>query len=246
MKQPEMNKTKYFRVVTTEREESADLYLYGYIGQDFWYDDEMKDQNLTDIDVVQKIKELERKYSRINVRINSPGGSVYHGDPIITALRSSTAEVHTYVDGMAASMAADIWIAGKVRHMSANSKLMIHSTSSFCWGTAKDMLDAADMLDKFDDAAIAAFSSATDMSEEEIRLKFYDYRDHWLTANEVKDLGLIESVESYESPSNIDDVERMSYAELLLKSITSDKKQDTSSACDDVEIENEIFILINQ
>jgi len=216
--------TNYFRIVAQERGDQADLYLYGYIGQDFWWDEDLQEENLTDLAVVRKIKELEQKYNRINVRINSPGGSVFHGDPIITALRSSTAEIHTYVDGMAASMAADIWLVGKVRHMALNSKLMIHSTSSSCWGTALDMMETAEMLEKFDEVAIATFAHVTNMSEEEVRERFYDYRDHWVTAKEAQEIGLIEEIESYELADTPSDAERMSYAQLV-RSFTQEKTE---------------------
>jgi len=102
---------KYFRIAATEADKStAEIYLYGYIGQEKWWDDDPTEA-LTDLEVVRAIRDLEQEYSRINVRINSPGGSVMHGDPIITALRNSKAEIHTYNDGMAASMAFDIWLA---------------------------------------------------------------------------------------------------------------------------------------
>jgi ATP-dependent Clp protease, protease subunit len=211
-KQP---RTDYFKVVATESTDSADLYIYGYIGQDYWWDDDLNEESLTDLAVVRKIKELEAKYSRINIRINSPGGSVFHGDPIISAMRNSPAEIHTYIDGMAASMAADIWAVGKVRHMNMNSKLMIHATSTIAFGTALEMMEAAEMLEKFDQVAIATFASVTSMTEEDIRTKFYDYRDHWVTAPEAVEMGLIEKVEDYSAEEITQDVERMSYSQLI-------------------------------
>lgn len=239
-------KPNYFRVVTEERQDSADMYLYGYIGQDLWWDEDSKEESLTDLEVVRSIKDLEKKYDRINVRINSPGGSVFHGDPIITALRSSTAEIHTYIDGIAGSMAADIWVIGKVRHMSSNSKLMIHSTSSLCWGTAKDMAESAKMLETFDNAAISTFSAATGMSEEDVRERFYDYRDHWVTASEAKELGLIDVIDTYEVSTTVDNPEKISYMELLRQSASEPKENRNVNLIDDVEIETDFFIMNNQ
>lgn len=233
----------YFRIVSEEKEGGADLYLYGFIGQDLWYDEDRSEEALTDLEVVRKIKELEKRHDVINIRINSPGGSVYHGDPIITAIRDSKAEIHTYVDGMAASMAADIWIAGHVRHMSSNSKLMIHSTSSLCWGTARDMLDMAEMLEKFDNAAISVFSDAVGMDEEEVRSRFYDYRDHWFTAKEAQELGLIEKVEDYQMSENFDQSEKMSYKDFLKKFHAQKRDYVEPVQTDDTFLENEIFQL---
>lgn len=209
------NNPTYFRVLTSEKNQSeADLYLYGYIGQEKWFDDD-NTEAITDIAVVKAIKDLEKNYSRINIRINSPGGSVMHGDPIIAAMRQSRAEIHTYNDGMAASMAADIWMAGKVRHMSTHSKMMIHATSGIAFGTAEDMLSAAAMLEKFDQTSIASMALATGMKEEEIRRKFYDYKDHWITAKEAVTYGFISEVEDYAATSPIAEPEKMNFRQLL-------------------------------
>jgi ATP-dependent Clp endopeptidase proteolytic subunit ClpP len=207
-------KDKYFRVVTGERDGEAEVFLYGFIGQDFWWDEDMKKESITDISFIQSFRELEKEYKRINIRINSPGGSVMHGDPIIAAIRNSKAEVHTFVDGTAASMAADIWMAGHQRHMGVNSKLMIHSTWSVAIGNAKDMRASADQLDKFDESAIATFSKATGWSEDDTKDRFYNHEDHWLTAKDVAELGLIERVEDYQT-DNQDEKEKKSHIEAL-------------------------------
>jgi ATP-dependent Clp endopeptidase proteolytic subunit ClpP len=208
---------KYFRAYYDKEGNTGELYLYGYIGQkaDPFYGED-PEEDITDKAVVKAIRELEKQTGRINIRINSPGGSVMHGDPIITAIRNSKAEIHTYVDGIAASMAFDIWAAAKNRHASINSKLMIHATGGFAFGTAKDMRAAADMLDKFDQSAISTFADATGMSEEEIKKEFYeDYADHWLTAKDALEMGLIAEIENYETALPVQNPEKYSYRELL-------------------------------
>lgn len=205
----------YFQVVAEEGETSADILLYGYIGQDFWWNEERKQERITDLSFVRKLRELESRYDRINIRINSPGGSVYHGDPIVSAIRNSKAEIHTYNDGMAASMAAIIWLAAPNRHMSVNAKLMLHATSSIAIGTAKAMRTEADRLDKFDSASIALFAEATGIEENEVRQQFYDYEDHWLTAAEAREIGFIEAAENYEAKGLPEDVEQLTYTQLL-------------------------------
>lgn len=207
---------QYWKVVAKEGEAAADLYLYGYIGQDTrWWGDEYKEETLTDLEVVRKLRELEENYSRINIRINSPGGSVMHGDPMITAIRNSPAEIHTYVDGMAASMAADIWAAGKVRHMGMNAKLMIHSISTVAAGNAMQMLEVADRLDKMDEIAINSFAADTNMSPDEVRARFYDYKDHWLSAEDALELGFIGQIEDYPTQELPAEPEKMAYADLV-------------------------------
>ena len=208
------NNAPYFRVLADQNSDAADLYLYGFIGQDKWWEDDPTEP-LTDLEVTRAIKNLERDYKRINIRINSPGGSVMHGDPIITAIRNSPADIHTYVDGIAASMAFDIWVAAKNRHAATHSKLMVHATSSIAIGTAKDMERAAEMLRKFDETSIASMAEATGMDETEIRERFYDYEDHWISARDAKDLGLIAEVEGYAVNPPAQNPEKLTFRQLL-------------------------------
>jgi ATP-dependent protease ClpP protease subunit len=207
--------TQLYKVITEDQDGYGELFLYGYIGQDFWWDEELNKESLTDLAFVKALREMEKKYDRIHIRINSPGGSVYHGDPIISAIQQSPAEIHTFNDGMVASMAFDIWMAGNVRHCSSNAKGMCHATSTLAIGTAKDMMNTAVMLEKFDDVAISLFSKASGIDEEEVRARFYDYQDHWMTAKDLKELGLIEDVEDYETKTLPADIEKVSGLDLV-------------------------------
>jgi ATP-dependent Clp endopeptidase proteolytic subunit ClpP len=199
---------KYMRVIKSMDDNMDELLLYGFIGQ-YGYDEEDDMEAAT---VVKAIKELDRKGKDFNIRINSPGGSVFHGDPIVTAIRNCKNKVHTFIDGMAASMAADIWMAGDMRHMASNSKLMIHRTSSFAFGNAQQLREAADALDKFDEAAIKTFVELSGMDEETVRSEFYDYKDHWLTAGDALAYGLIEKIDTYEKGNSED----KTYRQLLM------------------------------
>ena len=211
-----MNKAKqYFNVIAVEGENSADLLIYGYIGQSDWWS-ENDTEALTDLAVVQKLAELEKNYSRINVRINSPGGSVYHGDAIISAIRRSTADIHTYNDGMAASMAAQIWMASKKRHMASNAKLMIHPTLAGVIGNAKILREEADVLDKFDASLVSMIAENSDMSEEEIKARYIDeYKDNFLTYRDAIDAGFVTETDEYEVENVIKGVEKMNYLQIL-------------------------------
>ena len=199
---------KYMRVIKSMDDDMEELLLYGFIGQ-YGYDEE---EDMEAATVVKAIKELDRKGKDFNIRINSPGGSVFHGDPIVTAIRNCKNKVHTFIDGMAASMAADIWMAGDMRHMASNSKLMIHRTSSFAFGNAQQLREAADALDKFDEAAIKTFVELSGMDEDTVRSEFYDYKDHWLTASDALSYGLIEKIDTYEKGNSED----KTYRQLLM------------------------------
>lgn len=206
---------KYMRVVSTENQQGEDeIYLYGYIGQaPYWDDDPTED--MSDLAVVRAIREADAKGRPFHIRINSPGGSVFHGEPIVTAIREATNEVHTYNDGLCASMAFDIWLAGDVRHWARNAKGMIHTTSTWCGGNARDMRATADMLDKFDQSSIETLADTMGMEPDEVRRMYYDYEDHWMTAADAQNAGLITSVDAREARHVVANPERMTYAQLL-------------------------------
>ncbi|MEM9835155.1 MAG: head maturation protease, ClpP-related [Bacteroidota bacterium] len=207
-----------FQVHTEKGVNEATIYLYGYIGQEgeFYLPKEEQQDDLTAISFVKEINALSAKYPRINVRINSPGGMIYEGDAMVNAILNCSAEVHTFNDGLAASMAATIWLAGQQRHMAVNAKVMIHSVSSYVFGNARDMRAAAEMLDKMDAASLASIAAASGMDEDEVRQRFFNYQDNWLTYQDVDALGLISSTEEYQAADSLPTApEQMTHQQLL-------------------------------
>lgn len=206
---------KYYNILTTEGSNEATILLYGYIGESYdWYTGE-KD-GVTDVDFVKELDRLAAQYNTIHVRINSPGGEVFHGSAIVTAIRNCKAEVNTWIDGVAASMAGIIWMAGKKRHMAKNSMLMIHSASGICWGNANDMREMADTLDAFDKSLITSAADSLNMSEDDMKTKYFDGKDHWLTWNEVNDTGWLTSPDDYKAAADMpQDITAMSYRDLV-------------------------------
>lgn len=209
------NKKDFFKVVAVEGNEAADIILYGYIGQEEWWS-ESDENDITDIAFIKKIKELEKSYQRINIRINSPGGSMYHGNAIISAIRNSTADIHTYNDGLAASMAADIWLSAPNRHMATNAIMMIHAASTIAFGTAKELRAAAAVADKFTETAITVCSEAMNKDAEEVAKMFYnDYEDHWISYNEAKGMDFITTDEEYEAEAVLENIESMKFSDIM-------------------------------
>ena len=176
----------YFQVLAAAGETEATILIYSYIGEYYqWKGDGWEQIGTTDIDFVSKLNELSELYPVINVRINSLGGEVFHGSAICTAIRNCKAEVRTWNDGIAASMAAIIWLCGHQRYMAKNALLMLHSASNGVWGNKKDMLKAAETLEKFDESMVISMADSTGDDPDEIRKKYLDGEDHWLTYNEV-------------------------------------------------------------
>lgn len=114
-----------------------DLLLYGVVGWD-----------INALDSVRAIKKAKGK--AMSARINSPGGSVWEGLAIATAIREH-GDVSTHVDGLAASMGSVLFVSGKTRSMARGSRLMIHNPSSMAAGEADDLRKEADVLDNIAD-----------------------------------------------------------------------------------------------
>lgn len=192
-----------FKIVTNEKKEEADILIFGFIGSNWWDEDDV----VSDLDFTQAFSELVAKYPRVNICINSGGGSMVHGNAIISAIRDheDSCDIHTYNKGLAASMAADIFLTPKKaenRHMDNNALLMIHSPSTWASGNAKQLRTEADLLDKFEKTAISVMADALGISEDVVKEKFYDYEDHWFNAVEALAEGFIAKVESSKSKSN--------------------------------------------
>ena len=102
---------------------AAEIFIYGDIGDD-WDDETLAARNF-----VRELAELD--VEAITVRINSPGGSVTDGLAIYNSLRRHKADIHVEIDGIAASIASLIAMAGDTLSMAENALLMIHAPVSY-------------------------------------------------------------------------------------------------------------------
>ena len=106
---------------------------------------------------------------KILLRVNSPGGSVTEGIAIANALRSHPASVTVQVDGVAASIASVIAMAGDHVRMMPNALFMVHEASGLCAGEAADMIKMAELLDKISDNIAGAYAARAGGTEAEWR-----------------------------------------------------------------------------
>ena len=181
-----MSKPKYYRI--EDRAGEAEIMIYGVIGES-WFE-----ESVTARQLVAEIRELEKKHQRIHVRINSPGGSVFDGLAIFNALQSSTAEVHTWNDGLAASMGAVLLMAGSKVHAARNSLMMLHSPSTGVWGNAKEISEALSTLDKVQNSLVECLLTRSNKTREQITAEYFDYSDHWLSAEEARQEGFVDEL----------------------------------------------------
>lgn len=159
---------------------AADVFLYEEIGV----------FDLTAGDVIAMLREL--KVSTLNVHINSPGGSVFDGFAIYNALNAHPATIIVHIDGIAASIASVIAMAGDQILMAENAMMMIHCPSCGVSGFAKDLRSQADVLDKLEESIASAYSARSGMKQEDVIAAMQ--AETWLTAAECKAKGLCTEV----------------------------------------------------
>ncbi len=133
--------------IRNETETAADLCFFGDINSESlgeWQKYYPEDKAPKD---VQDFLDQLNGVSKINVHINSGGGSVFGGIAIYNILKRHNAEITVYVEGLAASIASVIAMAGDRIIIPENAQMMIHKPSSITWGNADDMRKEADILD---------------------------------------------------------------------------------------------------
>ena len=131
--------------------------------------------------------------AELTVRINSPGGSVFDGVAIYNALKRHDAAITVWIDGIAASIASMIAMAGDEVVMPENAMLVLHDPSGLVAGTASDMRAMADALDKMAAAMVAAYRDKSGRDDAEIEALMA--AETWLSAEEAVELGLADRVE---------------------------------------------------
>ena len=104
----------------------------------------------------------------IDLRLNSPGGSVFDAVAIYNALQRHDGTITVWIDGIAASAASYVAMAGDEIVMPENAFLMIHDPSGIVMGTAADMREMAGTMDKIAGSMIRGYAARSGRSEEEI------------------------------------------------------------------------------
>ena len=128
----------------------------------------------------------------IDLRLNSPGGSVFDAVAIYNALKRHAGDITVWIDGIAASAASYIAMAGDTIVMPENAFLMIHDPSGLVMGTAEDMRSTAEALDKVKGSLIQGYAAKSGKSDDEIAALMA--AETWLDAKDALDIGFIDRI----------------------------------------------------
>lgn len=185
-----MRKFWEFKAAEGGESKDAELLLYGPIGADDglgWLFDDMTPkqfhEELTDLGDVENLR----------VMINSPGGDVFAGQAIHSMLTRHPANVTVYIDGLAASIASIVAMAGDTVVMPRNAMMMIHNPWTVALGDAREFRKLAETLDGIRDAMIAAYESKTGKDRAEL-LPLLN-AETWMTADEAVEMGFADQIE---------------------------------------------------
>lgn len=174
---------------------AVEIHIIDVIGG--WFDDMVNRFYNEEITVtarafVEQLAALPESVRAIHVHINSPGGDVQAGVNIANALRdqqvSKGRTVETFVDGMAASIASVIAMAGSKVHMGDNALMMIHNPWSVSVGTAAEMRKTADVLDVMRGQIVATYRWHSEL--EPAALEALMDAETWMDADEALSHGL--------------------------------------------------------
>ncbi|MDN3309569.1 ATP-dependent Clp protease proteolytic subunit [Microbacterium oryzae] len=159
---------------------SADVYIYDEIG-DRWYGGGVGARSMA-----QQLDELD--VDTIYLHLNSPGGAAWDGITIMNSLRRHRARVEVIVDGLAASAASVIAMAGDHIVMNRGSQMMIHDASGGAWGNAELMEETASILHKLSDSIADVYAARA--GEDRAHWRALMRAESWYTAEEAVTAGL--------------------------------------------------------
>lgn len=174
---------KFFNTIPGDGEVA--ILLYGDVGDG---------QKVESGRVVSELLELQARYRKIDVRINSKGGDVFSGIAIYNALKTSKADITIYVDGVAASIAGVIALCGKPLYMSPYAKLMLHSVSGGTWGNASALRRMAGVMEALQEDLARMIAARCGMEAEAVAARYFDEQDHWISAEEAVGMKLADGI----------------------------------------------------
>lgn len=175
---------KFWNWVRDETTEERTLYLNGVISDETWWGDEITPKMFKD--------DLLAGAGNVTVWINSPGGDVFAAARIYNMLMDYTGKITVKIDGLAASAASVIAMAGGDVYMSPVSMLMIHNPSTIAIGDSEEMLRAKALLDEVKESIINAYELKSGLSR--AKLSHLMDAETWMNANKAVELGFADKI----------------------------------------------------
>lgn len=162
---------------------TAEIWIYQEIGRYY--------EGLTAKQFAEDLKKLGAR-DEILLHLNSPGGDVFDGIAIYNILKQNQAKTTVSIEGIAASIASVIAMAGDKINIAANAMMMIHPAWGLAIGNAEEMRKTADMLDKVDASILTTYVNRTGKDEKEIWQLME--AETWMTAQDALEKGFVDEI----------------------------------------------------
>ena len=172
--------------VQNENESDAErvLELYGTIAPESWYDDDVTPEMFRE--------ELFSGTGPVTIFLSSPGGDCIAASQIYTMLMDYKGDVTVKIDGIAASAASVIAMAGTKVLMAPTAMMMIHNPATMAFGDHADMKKAIDLLSEVKESIINAYEIKTELPRKQLA-KMMD-ETTWMNAQKAIDLGFCDAM----------------------------------------------------
>ncbi len=175
---------KFWNWVRNEDTNANELIFNGPISEDTWFGDEITPAMFRN--------ELSKVSGDLTVWINSPGGDVFAASQIYTMLRNHKGKVTVKIDGIAASAASVVAMAGDETLIAPTGMLMIHNPATIAVGNKSDMEQAIRLLDEVKESIINAYEEKSHQSRAKIAHMMDE--ETWLNAKKALSLGLVDGI----------------------------------------------------
>ena len=203
---------KFWNFVKNEETSETELIFNGPISDETWWGDEITPAMFRD--------ELSKISGDLTVWLNSPGGDCFSASQIYTMLRNYKGKVTVKIDGIAASAASVVAMAGDETLITPTGMLMIHNPMTCTSGNKADMEKAIELLEEVKESIINAYVLKTGMSRNKISKLMDD--ETWMNAEKALQLGFVDAIlfvenkakKTSEPPkeSKTDDIQPMTFS----------------------------------
>ena len=165
-------------------EKEAELIFNGPISDETWWGDEITPEMFRE--------ELSKVKGNLTVWLNSPGGDCFSASQIYTMLRNHNGKITVKIDGIAASAASVVAMAGDETLISPTGMIMIHNPMTVAWGNKSDMEKAISVLEEVKESIINAYLRKTNLSRAKIS-RLMD-EETWMNAEKALQLGFVDDI----------------------------------------------------
>lgn len=189
-----------------KNEDGRTLYLDGVIAEESWFGDEVTPKQFK--------SELNNDDGDITIWINSPGGDVFAASQIYNMLMDYKGQVAVKIDGIAASAASVIAMAGSEVFMSPVSMMMIHNPMTIAYGDTAEMKKAIDMLSEVKESIINAYELKTGLSR--TKLSHMMDAESWFNSKKAVELGFADEIMFQNEGDSASPEEGMIYSQMAV------------------------------